>query len=325
MCGRVGKEHTLYQATGPKRTLLPNRHLENCMGTVNRNDFRMLHRLRVRWAEIDLQRIVFNPHYLTYVDTAFTEYWRAIGIPYELIPAQLGGDLYVKKSTLEYHGSARLDDMLEIGVKNERIGNSSLNFLAGIFRDGSLLVDCQLLYVFADPLTQTAQPVPAVLRALFAAFEAGEPVLDWRQGSWNDLGAAAGPLRRAVLMDEMKISAALDGDANDSAAGHVVATNRLGQALATGRLTSAGQGAWQIGRIAVTRTMRGTGLGHSVVEKLMKMARERGASTVVVSSLLAGRGFYERLGFRATSAPYLDGAVDHIDMACSVGAALPPV
>jgi len=295
------------------------------MGTVNRNDFRMLHRLRVRWAEIDLQRIVFNPHYLTYVDTAFTEYWRAIGIPYEVIPAQLGGDLYVKKSTLEYHGSARLDDMLEVGVKNQRIGNSSLDFLAGIFRDGKLLVDCQLLYVFADPLTQTARPVPAVLRALFTAFEAGEPVLDWRQGGWNDLGVAAGPLRRAVLMDEMKITAALDEDAGDGAAGHVLATNRLGQALATGHISSAERGAWQIGRVAVIRTMRGTGLGRSVVEKLMKMAQERGASTVVVSSLVAARGFYERLGFRTTSAPYLDGAVEHIDMARKVGAASPPV
>ncbi|MCY7307649.1 MAG: YbgC/FadM family acyl-CoA thioesterase [Rhodoferax sp.] len=295
------------------------------MGTVNRNDFRMLHRLRVRWAEIDLQRIVFNPHYLTYVDTAFTEYWRAIGIPYEVIPAQLGGDLYVKKSTLEYHGSARLDDMLEVGVKNQRIGNSSLDFLAGIFRDGKLLVDCQLLYVFADPLTQTARPVPAVLRALFTAFEAGEPVLDWRQGSWNELGAAAGPLRRAVLMDEMKITAALDQDAGDGAAGHVLAANRLGQALATGHISSADRGAWQIGRVAVIRTMRGTGLGRSVVEKLMKMAQERGASTVVVSSLVAARGFYERLGFRTASAPYLDGAVEHIDMARKVGAAPPPV
>ena len=104
------------------------------MTQPTRQDFRLVHRLRVRWAEVDLQRIVFNPHYLMYIDTAFTEYWRALAMPYELIPELLGGDLYVKKSTLQYHASARLDDLLDIGVKCERIGNSSLLFGSGIFR-----------------------------------------------------------------------------------------------------------------------------------------------------------------------------------------------
>jgi acyl-CoA thioesterase FadM len=38
-----------------------------------RSDFRFLHRLRVRWAEVDLQKIVFNPHYLMYLDTALAD------------------------------------------------------------------------------------------------------------------------------------------------------------------------------------------------------------------------------------------------------------
>ena len=63
------------------------------MTQPTRQDFRLVHRLRVRWAEVDLQRIVFNPHYLMYIDTAFTEYWRALAMPYELIPELLGGDL----------------------------------------------------------------------------------------------------------------------------------------------------------------------------------------------------------------------------------------
>ena len=36
----------------------------------------------MRWAEVDMQKIVFNGHYLTYIDTAIAEYWRAIGLPY---------------------------------------------------------------------------------------------------------------------------------------------------------------------------------------------------------------------------------------------------
>ena len=38
-----------------------------------REDFACTHRLRVRWAEVDMQKIVFNGHYLTYIDTAIAD------------------------------------------------------------------------------------------------------------------------------------------------------------------------------------------------------------------------------------------------------------
>ena len=41
---------------------------------MQRTDFRCFHRLRVRWAEVDIQKIVFNAHYLTYADCAMTDY-----------------------------------------------------------------------------------------------------------------------------------------------------------------------------------------------------------------------------------------------------------
>ena len=43
-----------------------------------RGDFRFFHRLRVRWSEVDLQKIVFNPHYLSYIDVAMADYWRDV-------------------------------------------------------------------------------------------------------------------------------------------------------------------------------------------------------------------------------------------------------
>ena len=48
---------------------------------MNRKDFRFFHRLRVRWAEVDMQKIVFNAHYLMYFDTAVADYWRALAMP----------------------------------------------------------------------------------------------------------------------------------------------------------------------------------------------------------------------------------------------------
>ena len=40
---------------------------------MQRSDFRCLHRLRVRWAEVDMQKVVFNAHYLAYLDIALMQ------------------------------------------------------------------------------------------------------------------------------------------------------------------------------------------------------------------------------------------------------------
>ncbi|MBP8147002.1 MAG: YbgC/FadM family acyl-CoA thioesterase, partial [Acidovorax sp.] len=100
---------------------------------MQRQNFRCMHRLRVRWAEVDMQKIVFNAHYLMYIDTAMSEYWRALALPYEASMHILGGEMYVKKATVEYHASAKLDDTLDVGMRCARIGNSSCLFEAAIF------------------------------------------------------------------------------------------------------------------------------------------------------------------------------------------------
>ena len=136
-----------------------------------RSDFRFLHRLRVRWAEVDLQKIVFNPHYLMYLDTALADYWRAMGLPYEPTLAALGGELFVKKATLEYHASAVYDDYLDVGLRCARVGNTSFQLQGGIFRGDQLLVGADLVHVFADPLSRTPLTVPTVLRQTMEVFE----------------------------------------------------------------------------------------------------------------------------------------------------------
>jgi YbgC/YbaW family acyl-CoA thioester hydrolase len=285
------------------------------MTEAPRQDYRLIHRLRVRWAEVDLQRIVFNPHYLMYIDTAFTEYWRAMAIPYEQIPQTLGGDLYVKKSTLEYHGSARLDDLLDVGIRCARIGNSSMLFSAGIFRNDMLLVSGELVYVFADPATQTSRPVPQALREMLESYEAGVPPMDIRVGNWAELGAQARALRRTVFVDELNIAHGLEHDATDNEAVHALVCNRMGQALATGRMVQEGPALARIARVAVDRTMRSTGFGRLVMQALMQLASERGDTRVVLQSQCSAEGFYSRLGFVPIGEPYVEAGIPHVDMA----------
>ena len=285
-----------------------------------RNDFRLLHRLRVRWAEVDLQKIVFNPHYLMYIDTAFTEYWRALAIPYEVIPELLGGDLYVKKSVLEYHASAHLDDLLEVGVKCARIGNSSMIFSSGIFRADTLLVTGELVYVFADPATQRSKAVPPDLRMLLDSYEAGVSPIDVQLGTWAELGPEAAALRREVFVDELKIPIDIQQDAHDLDAVHVLVRNRLGQPLATARLMQDGPAVARVARVAVRRAMRASGLGRTLMNALMLVAAERGDTRMILQSQSSAEGFYARLGFVPIGEPTIEGGVRHIDMARKLNA-----
>ncbi|MEN9539031.1 MAG: hypothetical protein RLZZ126_1266, partial [Pseudomonadota bacterium] len=209
---------------------------------------RFKHRLRVRWVEVDMQKIVFNGHYLMYFDTAVADYWRALRLPYEAGMHLLQGDLYVKKATVEYHASARYDELLDIGVRCARVGNSSVQFACSIERGGELLISGELIYVFADPATQTSKPVPQVLRELFETFEAGEPVTELRVGAWADLSEGARDIRGQVFLQEQRIPQELEWDDADATAVHALVTNRLGQAVATARLLQPAPGVAQIGR-----------------------------------------------------------------------------
>ncbi len=134
--------------------------------------YSFFHQLRVRWAEVDRQGIVFNAHYLTYFDVAITEYWRAIDLPYPDGVADSGSDLYVVKTLISYKGSAEYDDILDIGVHVSRIGLTSITFQLGVFREGDMLVEGEVVYVNADAETRRPSPVPDRMRHAIEHFEA---------------------------------------------------------------------------------------------------------------------------------------------------------
>ena len=281
---------------------------------MRRSDFRFLERLRVRWAEIDSQRIVFNAHYLTYFDTAVAGYWRALALPYAATMAELRGDLFVRKATLEYLSSARYDQVLDVGIRCARIGNSSLLFAATVFRQDEPLVVGELVYVFADPDGQAAQPVPAALRAVLEGFEAGQPTLDVRVGSWRELEAAARPIRAEVFIGEQQIPADMEWDDADADAVHAVAFNRLGRALGTGRMLEHVPGVAKIGRMAVAASSRHGGVGRAVLDALLAAARARGDREAVLHAQLGAAPFYERAGFVRRGPEFDEAGIAHVEM-----------
>ena len=276
-------------------------------------DFRCKHRLTVRWAEVDAQKIVFNAHYMMYADVAVTDYWRQVAMPYEASWGLLGGELYVKKADVTYHAAAVMGDVLDVGIRCVKQGNTSLQFECGIFRGRQLLNTVQLVYVFADA-SRTPQPVPQALRDLIAAFDAGEDMVRLESGSWNDLGRAAERLRLEVFVREQGVPREIEIDEFDPICRHVVAFNRLNQAVATGRLVSDAPGVARIGRMAVARELRGSRVGRQVLDSLVEAARARGDREVVLHAQCHAQNFYARAGFAPEGEVYDEAGIDHITM-----------
>jgi YbgC/YbaW family acyl-CoA thioester hydrolase len=282
---------------------------------MKRQDFRFSHRLRVRWVEVDMQSIVFNGHYLMYFDTVVTDYWRALAMPYAATMHQLGGDLFVKKASVEYHASAEMDDFLDVCLRCERVGNSSMTFVGAIFRGDELLITSEIIYVYADPVAKKSLPVPDALRELLQAYERGEEMVELYLGNWDQLSALAGPLRHEVFVNEQKVPAEMEWDEDDKTAVHCVAANRMGMALATGRLLQHAPGVARIGRMAVQKQMRGTQMGSRVLNALMTEARLRGDQQVILHAQCSAEAFYLRAGFEPQGGIYEEAGIAHIDMA----------
>ena len=144
-----------------------------------RADFVCVPTLRVRWAEVDMQKIVFNGHYLTYLDTAIAEYWREIGLPYpQGYVERYANDVYLRKATVEYLGSARYDDLLTVCCRVARLGRSSMSFQFEIYRaaEDAALVTAELVYVNADPASMQPAPLPEELRERIRRYERVAPL-----------------------------------------------------------------------------------------------------------------------------------------------------
>ncbi|MCU0975343.1 MAG: GNAT family N-acetyltransferase [Steroidobacteraceae bacterium] len=121
-------------------------------------------------------------------------------------------------------------------------------------------------------------------------------------------------VRREVFILEQSVPEDLEWDDEDPVCVHVLAIlNR--EPVGTGRLTPAGK----IGRVAVARRCRGTGLGRQIMKLLTDAARHRGMTEVRLSAQLSAMPFYEKLGFRAEGEVFEEAGIPHRNMRMSLG------
>ena len=133
-------------------------------------------------------------------------------------------------------------------------------------------------------------------------------------GDWATLGEAARAVRTAVFIEEQGIARADEWDAADAQVLHAVVRNPLGQPVATGRLLQDAPGVGRIGRMAVLRPLRGTGLGAAVIAALEQAARARGDREVRLNAQRSAEGFYRRLGYAPYGEPFDEVGIPHIAM-----------
>ena len=128
------------------------------------------HYLRVRYAECDAQKVVFNARYADFVDVAVTEFMRAIGFEKEMVSGEL--DYQLVRQTLEWKAPARFDQVLAIAVSARQLGTTSFA-LRTEFRVAdrdAIIATGETVYVLVDAATLQKRELPPRFRA---ALEAG--------------------------------------------------------------------------------------------------------------------------------------------------------
>lgn len=122
------------------------------------------HTIRVRYAEVDPQAVVFNSRYLEYADVIVTEYYRdcrSRGMPADM-------EFHVRRAEVDFIAPIRLDELIEGRLVVSRVGNSSVEKRITFHgEDGSLRAEVVLAVVHVDLATGKPVRVPDTVRAAF--------------------------------------------------------------------------------------------------------------------------------------------------------------
>ncbi|MFZ5748312.1 MAG: acyl-CoA thioesterase [Pseudomonadota bacterium] len=142
---------------------------------MNRPGFPFSTRFRVRYSEIDGQKIVFNSRYLEYADVALSEFWRWANLA-EIGPDWLDAEFNVARAELNYKAPFRLDDMIEAFVRVERVGSSSMTLRVELCHadTGDLHTIVEIVSVHVNLESRRPEPIPDSVRPRLEALRAAE-------------------------------------------------------------------------------------------------------------------------------------------------------
>ena len=136
------------------------------MSELHIDQYPVRHRLRVRYAEIDAQGVVFNAHYLTYFDTALNEAFRGRGVNWLQQASTSGCDVQLVRSLVEYKASLHFDEEIDVCARVARIGRSSIQWALAVFgaEQSDLRATGEIVWVYSNLKESRAEPLPDWLK-----------------------------------------------------------------------------------------------------------------------------------------------------------------
>ncbi len=121
-----------------------------------------VHHIRVRYAEVDGQGVVFNAHWLTYFDDSCTRFMESLGF---------GADFWIKefdvmlvRAEIEWSGPARFDEWIDVEVVPTRLGTKSFDLRYRASVAGALACEATITYVAVAPGEYGSVPLPDAVR-----------------------------------------------------------------------------------------------------------------------------------------------------------------
>ncbi|MBX9880742.1 MAG: acyl-CoA thioesterase [Sphingomonas sp.] len=145
---------------------------------MTRPGFQFSTRFKVRYAEIDGQKIVFNSRYLEYADYAVSEFWEWSGmgaLGHEWTEAEFN----VRHTEIDYFKPFSYGDEIEAFVRIARIGGTSLTqrFELCDARTGELHCVIEMVIVHVDLEAGRPKPITGAVRVALERLVAGERAL----------------------------------------------------------------------------------------------------------------------------------------------------
>ncbi len=115
-------------------------------------------KLRVRYAEIDGQKIVFNSRYLEYADAAVTEFWEWTGI--DALEAWHGTEFHVRRAEVDYLKPFVFGDTIEVFVRLDKLGRTSAQQRFELCHAETGELHAVILLVIVNVELPSGQPAP---------------------------------------------------------------------------------------------------------------------------------------------------------------------
>lgn len=132
---------------------------------MTRPGFSFSTRFKVRYAEVDAQRVVYNSRYLEYVDVAISEFWPWTGME-DLGPEWTEAEFHVRHTEIDYFKPFVMNDEIEAFVRIERLGGTSMTQRFELCHAVTGDLHCMILMtiVHVDLETGRSKPIDGPVR-----------------------------------------------------------------------------------------------------------------------------------------------------------------